>query len=175
MISFSLFIFSLSLSILSLIYGSQIWGQIKTQLFQELVKLQNRAIGIISLLPFNSSKFNKTYSDLKTLKLSDFISLQDSLFLKDSFENEISSQFINYFQKSMPHYSHRTCSAFKTVLLSQKLTQAFAGKISIKYQYMELISQAIQETMLFSPFLSFPLLFSSSFSCLIPYSFSALF
>ena len=42
-----------------LIYGSQIWGQTKTKLFQEVVKLQNKAIRIINSLPCNSSNINK--------------------------------------------------------------------------------------------------------------------
>ena len=43
-----------------LIYASQTWGQIKTKLSQEVVKLQNKAIQIINFLPFNSSNINKT-------------------------------------------------------------------------------------------------------------------
>ena len=82
-----------------LIYASQIWGQIKTKLFQEVVKLQNKAIRIINFLPFNSSNINKTYNDLKILKLPDSISLQNSLFVKDSFEKEIPNPFIKYFKK----------------------------------------------------------------------------
>ena len=96
-----------------LIYASQIWGQIKTKLFQEVMKLQNKALRIINFLPFNSSNINKTYNDLKVLKLPDFISLQNSLFVKDCFEKEIPNPFINYFQKSGSQHSHRTRSAFK--------------------------------------------------------------
>ena len=54
-----------------LIYASQIWGQIKTKLFEEVVKLQNKAIRIINFLPFNSTNINKTYNDLKIFKLPD--------------------------------------------------------------------------------------------------------
>ena len=93
-----------------LIYASQIWGQIKTKLFQEVVKLQNKAIRVINFLPFNSSNINKTYNYLKILP--DFISLQNGLFVKDCFKREIPNQFINYFQKSGSQHSHITCSAF---------------------------------------------------------------
>ena len=82
-----------------LIYGSQIWGQTKTKLFQEVVKLQNKVIRIINFLPFNSSNINKIYNDLKILKLPDFILSQNSLFVKDCFEKEIPNPLINYFQK----------------------------------------------------------------------------
>ena len=72
-----------------LIYASQICGQTKRKLFQEVVKLQNKAIRIINFLPFNSFNINKTYNDdLKILKLTDFISLQSGLFVKDCFEKD---------------------------------------------------------------------------------------
>ena len=80
-----------------LIYASQIWGQTKIKLFQEVVKLQNKPIRTINFLPFNSSNINKTYNDVKILKLPDFISLQNSLFVKNCFEKEIPNPFINCF------------------------------------------------------------------------------
>ena len=113
-------------------YASQIWGQIKTKLFQEVVKLQNKAIRIINFLPFNSSNINKTYNDLKILKLPDFISLQNSLFVKDCFEKEIPNPFIKYFQKSGSQHSHRMRSAFKNCAFVPKVK--IYGKKSIKYQ-----------------------------------------
>ena len=88
-----------------------------------MVKLQNKAIRIINFLPFNSSNINKTYNDLKILKLPDFISLQNSLFVKDCFEKEIPNPFINYFQESGSQHIHRTRSAFKKC--------AFVPKVSI--------------------------------------------
>ena len=82
-----------------LIYASQIWGQIKTKLFQEVVKLQNKSIRIINFLPLNSSNINKTYNDFKILKLPDFISLQSRLFVKDCFEKEISQPIYQLLSK----------------------------------------------------------------------------
>ena len=59
-----------------LIYASQIWWQIKRKLFQEVLRLQNKAIRMINFLHFNSSYINKTQDDYKILKLPDFISLK---------------------------------------------------------------------------------------------------
>ena len=109
-------------------YASQIWGQIKTKLFQEVVKLQNKAIRIINFLPFNSSNIKKTYNDLKIVKLRDFISLQNSLFVKDCFEKEIPNPFINYFKKSGSQHSHRTRSAFKNCAFVPKVNTDIYGK-----------------------------------------------
>ena len=75
-----------------LIYASQIWGQIKTKLFQRVVKFYNKAISIKNFLPYSSDN-NKTYNDLKIRKMPDFISLQNSLFMKDCFEKEIPNPF----------------------------------------------------------------------------------
>ena len=57
-----------------LIYACQIWGQSKTKLFQEIEKLQEKAIRIISFLPKGAS-VKDAYSTLKILKIRDFISL----------------------------------------------------------------------------------------------------
>ena len=118
----------------SLFNSHLIWGQIKTKLFQEVVKLQNKAIRIINFLPFNSSNINKTYNDLKILKLPDFISLQNSLFVKDCFEKEIPHPFINYFQKSRSRHSHRTRSTFKNCAFVPKVNIDIYRKKSMKNQ-----------------------------------------
>ena len=88
---FFLKMFCYSLFNLHLIYASQIWGQVTTKLFQEVVKLQNKAIQIINFLSFNSTNIYKTYNDFW---------LQNSLFVRDCFEKEIPNPFINYCQNS---------------------------------------------------------------------------
>ena len=109
-------------------YASQIWGQIKTKLFQEVKKLQNKAIRIINFLPFNSSSISKTYNGLKILKLPYLISLQNSLFVKDCFEKEIPNPFINYFQKSGSEHSHTMRSAFKKCAFVPKVNTGIYGE-----------------------------------------------
>ena len=120
-----------------LIYAGQILGQTKTKLFQEVVKLQNKAIRIINFLPFNSSNIKKTYNDLKIFKLPDFISSQNSLFVKDCLEKEILNPFINYFQKSVSQHSHRTRSGFKNCAFVPKGNTDIYGKKSVKYQCID--------------------------------------
>ena len=48
-----------------LIYSSRNWGQIRTKLYQEVVKLENKAILIINFLSFNNSNIRKTYNYYK--------------------------------------------------------------------------------------------------------------
>ena len=55
-----------------LLYACQIWGQSKTKLFQEIKKLQDKAIRIISFLPKGAS-VKEASSTLKILKIQDFI------------------------------------------------------------------------------------------------------
>ena len=80
------------------IYACQIWGQSKNNLFQEIEKLQDKAIRIISFLPKGAS-VKEAYSTLKILKIRDFISLQNALLVKDVFEEKIPISFYDLFQK----------------------------------------------------------------------------
>ena len=64
-----------------LIYACQIWGQSKTKLFQEIEKLQDKAIRIICFLPKGAS-VKEAYSTLEILKIWDFISLENVLLVK---------------------------------------------------------------------------------------------
>ena len=81
-----------------LIYACQIWGQTKTKLFQEIEKLQGKAVRIINFLPKGVS-VKEAYSTLKILKMRDFISLQNALLVKDVFEEKIPIFFYDLFQK----------------------------------------------------------------------------
>ena len=81
-----------------LIYACQIQGQSKTKLFQEIEKLQDKAIHIISFLSKGAS-VKESYSTLKILKTQDFISLQNMLLVKGIFEEKLPSPFMSYFKK----------------------------------------------------------------------------
>ena len=77
---------------------SQIWGQSKTKLFQEIEKLQDKAIQIIRFLPKGAS-VKEAYSTLKILKIWDFVSLQNAPLVKDIFEEKKPSPFLIYLKK----------------------------------------------------------------------------
>ena len=78
-------------------------------MFQEIEKLQDKAIRIISFLPKGAS-VKEAYSTLKILKIWDFISLQNALLVKDVFE-EIPAPFMTYFKKLNTQHLDATCSA----------------------------------------------------------------
>ena len=74
-----------------LIYACQMWGQTKTDLFRKIEKLQDKAPRIINFLP-KGTPINDTYENSKILKPQDYISLQNTLLVKDSFAATKTSQ-----------------------------------------------------------------------------------
>ena len=71
-----------------LIYACQTWGQSKTEHFDEIQSLQNKALRIINSLP-NTVPVSKIYKTSKILKLFDYISLQNALPVKNCFEKQL--------------------------------------------------------------------------------------
>ena len=100
-------------------------GHSKTKLFQEIEKLQDKVVRIISSLPENDKE---AYSTLKILKIRDFISFQNTLLVKDVFEEKILSPLMSYFKKLNTQHLHNTRSAmnaFVQVPLYEQLTQIY--------------------------------------------------
>ena len=79
-----------------LTYGCQIWGQVTTCSNQNIFKLQNRALRIISFADFRADS-SPIYADLKVLKLRDHITIQNCLFVHDSLKNISPKCFCAYF------------------------------------------------------------------------------
>ena len=93
-----------------LIYGCQIWGQNINTFNQKVFKLQNRALRIISFANFRADS-NPLYVDLKILKLSDQIFLQNCLFVHDTLKKVSPLCFHNYFTQAKQVHSLATKSA----------------------------------------------------------------
>ena len=133
-----------------LIYACQIWGQSKTKLFQVIEKLQDKAICIISFLAKGAS-VKEAYSTLKTLKIRDFISLQNVLLEKDIFEEKIPSPFMSYSKKMNTQHLHTTCSAMNQNPFVPIVNTEIHGTYSIKYRFVEIwnkLQKALQEDLL---------------------------
>ena len=96
-----------------LIYACQIWGQSKTELFNKIQKLQYNALRNINFLP-NTAPVSEIYKTSKILKLSDYISLQNALLVKNCFEKQLPQPLLNFFKKTTEQHNHSTrCSASK--------------------------------------------------------------
>ena len=97
-------------------YGSQIWGQVSNNFNDRIFKLQNRALRIISFSDFRAD-CTPIYRDLKILKLSDYIVLQNCLFVHDALHHVSPICFHDYFKFSREVHSIHT-RTFSTDSLS---------------------------------------------------------
>ena len=80
-----------------MIYGCQVWGQSVNVHTEKIFKIQNRAMRIISFADFHSNA-DPIYKTLNILKLNDFISMQNCLFVYDDLNENLPSCFDNYFK-----------------------------------------------------------------------------
>ena len=114
-----------------LIYGCEIWGQKSTLLFRKIQDLQGKAIRIINYKP-DDFNVNELYRNDKILKITDFISLKNTLFVKDSLEGNIPTTLQDYFKLAQNIHGHGTRSAGKSLIdIPQARTQTY-GHCSIK-------------------------------------------
>ena len=111
-----------------MIYGCQIWGQEHSNKFKKIEKLQEKAIKIIKFLPNDAPK---TMKELKILKLKDFITLQNILFVKDSLTNEGMTSFNKIFQQSTTTRYQNTRSASSFQLRKRDFKTEKYGRFSI--------------------------------------------
>ena len=79
-----------------LMYACQTWGQSKTELFNKIQKLQDKALRIINFLP-NTASVSEIYKTSKFLKLSDYMSLQNALLVKNCFKKQLSQPLLIFF------------------------------------------------------------------------------
>ena len=119
------------------IYACQIWGQSKNKLFQDIEKLQDKAICIISFLPKGAS-VKEPYSTLKILKIRDFISLQNALLVKDIFEEKRPSPFMIYFKKLNTQHLHTMHPAINQSASVPIVNTEIHSINSIKYRSVEI-------------------------------------
>ena len=117
-----------------LIYGCEIWGQRNTILFQKIQKLQNKAIRIINFKP-DDSDINVLYNQNKILKISDFISLKNALFVKNCLENRNNNNhpfFSDYFTLANKKHSYNTRSSQNNLVDIPPVNTAHHGHFSIR-------------------------------------------
>ena len=113
-----------------LTYGCQICGQGGNQNSTKLQSLQTRAIRKITFTSVDTDT-NLLYKNNNILILSDYIKLQNCIFLY-KFSNELlPSNFINYFSNK---HSHATRGAQKNLFNKPIVSTNKFGILSIKYQ-----------------------------------------
>ena len=90
-----------------MVYGCQVWGQSVNTHTEKVFKLQNRAMRIISFSDFRANP-DPIYKEKRILKLKDYISLQNCIFVHDSFNNNLPTCFNAYFQSITDVHSKGT-------------------------------------------------------------------
>ena len=93
----------------------------KQNFFIKFKKLQHKALRIINFLP-NTAPISETYKNSKILKLSDYISLQNALLVKNSFEKQLLKLALNFSKKTTNSTITQRILPRKTLHLWRKLT-----------------------------------------------------
>ena len=92
-----------------LVYGCQLWGQYQDTEFRKIETLQEKAIRIIKFLP-NNAAVSKEMHKLRILKLKDFITLQNVLFVYGCLEEERMKSFKTTFKQMETNQFYNTRS-----------------------------------------------------------------
>ena len=98
---------------------------------ETIQKLRDSAICIISFLQ-KGKIVKEAYSTLKIFKIQDFISLQNTVLVKDVFEEKIPSRFMSYFKKSNTQHLHTMGSAMNQSAFVSIVNTEIHGINSIK-------------------------------------------
>ena len=101
-----------------LINECQVWGQYQGTEFKKIETLQEKAITIIKFLP-NNAPVSKEMHKLRILKLKDFITLQNVLFVYDCLEEERMKSFNTTFKQMETNQFYNTRS-FNTHQLKRR-------------------------------------------------------
>ena len=128
-----------------LIYASQIWGQSTSEHLRKLVELQEKALTIINFLP-DTASLKDIYRNSKILKLTDYNALQNALFIKDFFNEELPRPLNEHFKKLNDQHGHATRSSTLNSIFVPKVYTETYGKNSIKYQSTKLLNH-LQQTL----------------------------
>ena len=116
-----------------LIYGCEVWGQRDVRLFRNIQELQDKAVRIINFKP-DDYEVNSLYRENKILKIKDFITLKNALFVKNSLEENTPVSLQNMFSLARQIHNYGTRNAVNNLVdIPQVRTQTY-GYYSIKSQ-----------------------------------------
>ena len=76
-----------------------VWGQNKNTAVKKIFQQQKYAARIITFFDYRAST-NSLFKKLGILKISDYITLQNCLFIHDTLNNKIPRNFKNFFKVS---------------------------------------------------------------------------
>ena len=120
-----------------LIYACEIWGQNQNSLrFTKVTKLQNKALKVINFQS-SDSPTGPLYQRNKVLRIADFISYKNALFVRNILKKENPQVFHEMFIMLNQNHTYNTRAATYHFLdISQVKTTHF-GQYSVKFQASE--------------------------------------
>ena len=83
---------------------------------------------------FHTAPVNKIYKNSKILKMSDYVSLQNVLLVKDCFIANLPETFSKYLVKTEEQHHHKTRSTSRNGAAVQEVNTETYGNDSVKYQ-----------------------------------------
>ena len=113
------------------------WGQYQGTEFKKIETLQEKAIRIIKFLP-NNAPVSKEMHKLRILKLKDFITLQNVLFVYDCLEEERMKSFNTTFKQMETNQFYNTRS-FNTHQLKKRDFK------TEKYDHFSILSKCLSD------------------------------
>ena len=108
-------------------------GDNPKQNFNKIQKLQDKALRNVNFLP-NTAPLCEIYKTSKIITLSDCISLQNALLVKNCFEKQLPQPLLNFFKKTTEQHNHSTRSASKNFAFVEEAKSKLYGIEPIKYQ-----------------------------------------
>ena len=114
-----------------MIYGCQFWGQHKTNLVNRVVKLQEKAIRIISFKNINSQVSN-LLAQSKILKFEDFAHYRNINLVKKSIVKSAPVSFNDFFIQTQEIHQHNSRGALDNLTDILQSRTSFYGRHSIR-------------------------------------------
>ena len=114
-----------------MIYGCQIWGKHKTNLVKRVMKLQEKAIRIISFKD-NNAQVSNLFAQSKILKFQGFVYYRTINLVKNSIEKCCPVSFDDFFIQTQEIYQHNTRDALNNLIDIPQSRTFFCGTHSIR-------------------------------------------
>ena len=111
-------------------YGCQVWGQNKNAYTNEISKIQDKAIRVISFKSHNTHA-GPLYHEKKIIRFFDLISFYNCLFVAEHLNQNLPSSFGDYFTYMTNQHNHRTRGALRKLVNVPQSKTTFYGTHSI--------------------------------------------
>ena len=111
-------------------YGCQVWGQNKNANTNEISRLQDKALRVISFKDQNTVA-GPLYNEKKIISFFNLVTFYNGLVIAGHLNQNLSSSFGGYFTYMANHHSHNTRGAVKKLVNGPLCKTTFYGTQSI--------------------------------------------